>query len=454
MTENKEHISLVITGHIDSGKSTTTGHLLFKLGGINQREMAKLQEKADQNGKSSFAFAYYMDSCKEEQERGVTIQCNTKEFFTDSYHYTIIDAPGHRDYVKNMISGAGQADAALVLVPAEKGGFEAAIAKGNRATGEIEGQTRQHVRLLALLGVEQIIVGINKMDTCDWSETRFTEIKDEFFKMLKDSGLKPMKIPFIPYSGFKGDNLVEKTDKMPWYKGWTANLSKDNKVSGFTLLDALEKMVKPPKRNLTAPLRIPLGGVYNIKGVGAIITGRVEQGIAKVGDEIAFAPCNIGGCKLFSIEMHHKKYDQATPGDNIGMSVKGLTKDNMPKNGDVLFKPSEGQCTAVKSFVAMVSVQDHPGQLKCGFVPIIHVRTSKVACKMTAINWKMGKKTGGVKQDSPPFVERGESAEVVFTPEKPFYLEPFDKTPGMGRIAVMDSNSLVMLGKVNSVEYI
>jgi elongation factor 1-alpha len=454
MADTKEHLSIGVTGHVDAGKSTTTGHLLFKLGGINQREMAKLQEKADQAGKSSFAFAFYMDSCKEEQERGVTIQCNTKEFYTDSYHYTIVDAPGHRDYVKNMISGAGQADAALVLVPAEKGGFEAAIAKGNRATGEVEGQTRQHVRLLALLGVEQIIVGINKMDTCDWSESRFTEIKDELFKMLKDSGLKPMKIPFIPYSGFQGENLVEKTDKMPWYKGWTANLSKDNKIKGFTLLEALEKFVKPPKRAPEAPLRIPISGVYNIKGVGAIITGRLEQGTAKVGDEIAFTPCAIGGCKMFSIEMHHKKYETAQPGDNIGMSVKGLAKDNMPKSGDVIFKPSEGNCTAVKSFTAMVNVQDHPGQLKTGFCPIIHVRTSKVACKMTKISWKMGKKTGNEKQSDPPFLERGENAEVIFEPSKPLFLEAFDKTPGMGRIAVMDSNSLVMLGKVMAVEYV
>ena len=292
------------------------------------------------------------------------------------------------------------------------------------------------------------------MDTCDWSESRFNEIKDEFFKMLKDSGLKPMKIPFIPYSGFQGENLVEKTDKMPWYKGWSANLSKDKKVTGFTILDALENFVKPPKRAPEAPLRIPISGVYNIKGVGSIITGRLEQGTAKVGDEVAFAPCAISGCKMFSIEMHHKKYEQAVPGDNIGMSIKGLSKDNMPKSGDVLFKPSEGHCSAVKSFVAMVNVQDHPGQLKPRFTPIIHVRTSKVPCKMTKINWKMGKKTGGEKQEEPSFLERGENAEVVFEPSKPIFLEPFDKTPGMGRIAVMDSNSLVMLGKVNSVDYV
>tara|TARA_Y100000389_G_scaffold195238_1_gene226362 strand:+ start:6203 stop:7567 length:1365 start_codon:yes stop_codon:yes gene_type:complete len=454
MTENKQHISIVVTGHVDSGKSTTTGHLLFKLGGINSREMVKLQEKADQMGKSSFAFAYYMDSQKEERERGVTIQCNTKEFFTDSYHYTIVDAPGHRDYVNNMISGAGQADAALMLVPAEKGGFEAAIAKGNRTTGEVEGQTRQHARLLALLGIEQVIVGINKMDSCDWSKDRFEEIKKEMTLMLQQSGMKPKKIPFIPYSGYLGENLIEKTDKMPWYEGWSANLNPTTQIKGDTILDALEKFVKPPKRNETGPLRIPVSGVYNIKGVGAIIAGRIEQGIVNEGDSIAFTPCNISGCKMFSMEMHHKKYAKCYPGDNIGMSIKGLSKDLMPKAGDVIYNPKEGECPPVKSFVAMINVQDHPGQLKEGFCPIVHVRTTKISCKMTKINWKMSKKTGDTKQESPSFIEKGETAEVVFEPMKPMFLEKFSDTPGMGRIAVMNSNSLVMLGKVMDVTHL
>ncbi|KAJ0389585.1 hypothetical protein ATCC90586_011148 [Pythium insidiosum] len=216
--------------------------------------MAKLQAEADAKGKSSFAFAYYMDTCKEERERGVTIQCNTKEFFTDSYHYTIVDAPGHKDYIKNMITGSGCADAGLILVPAEKGGFEAAIAKADPKIGVDEGQTRQHARLLFLLGIEQIVVGVNKMDSCDWSEARYNEIKDEFIKMITQIGFRPKRVPVIPYSGFNGDNLVTRTDKAPWYKGWKANLNKDTVIEGYTILDALEKLIKPPKRNPTAPL--------------------------------------------------------------------------------------------------------------------------------------------------------------------------------------------------------
>lgn len=449
----KQHISLVVCGHVDAGKSTTTGHLIFKLGGISEREMQKLQAEADQQGKSSFAFAYYMDKDKAERERGVTINCTTKEFFTDSYHYTIVDAPGHRDYVKNMITGAGCADVALLLVPAEMGGFESAVAKGDHKTGEVQGQTRQHARLLGLLGIEKLIVGVNKMDSCNWSEQRFNEIKEEMTKMITQAGFKPKQVAFIPYSGFHGENLVKPTDKMPWYKGWDVNISKTEKVSGVTLYDALEKVARPPQRKPDAQVRIPINGIYKIKGVGDVITGRIEQGTLNAGDVCRVVPRKLENLKVFSIEMHHKTWPNAKPGDNIGMNMKGLDKNNMPKVGDVITLQKDPMCLPVESFTAQVAVQEHPGQLKTGFSPCVHVRTAKSACKMTKINWKMSKKTGDQKIDNPEFLERAEQAEIVFTPQQPIYLEPFDKCDGLGRIAVMDSNNLVMLGKVIDVKY-
>merc|ERR1712230_280855 len=190
-TEGKEHLSIVICGHVDSGKSTTTGRLIFELGGIPEREMIKLKEEAQSLGKSSFAFAFYMDRCKEERERGVTIQCTTKEFFTKNWHYTVIDAPGHRDFIKNMISGAAQADVALLMVPAD-GNFTTAIQRGNHKQGLVQGQTRQHARLINLLGVKQVVVGINKMD-CDvanYKEARYNEIKDEMENVMSKVGWK------------------------------------------------------------------------------------------------------------------------------------------------------------------------------------------------------------------------------------------------------------------------
>jgi len=452
MSEGKEHLSLVVCGHVDAGKSTTCGHLIFKLGGISDREMKKLEEIASEKGKSSFGFAYFLDTCKEERERGVTIQCNTKEFFTDKYHYTIVDAPGHKDYIKNMITGSATADVGLLLVPAEKGGFESAIAKADAKLGVEEGQTRQHARLLYLLGVEQIIVGVNKMDSCGWDQSRFQEIKDEFVKMLQMIGFKPKKVPFIPYSGFHGDNLVEKSDKASWYKGWTANISPKKKITGFTLYDALNNFIVPPKRFPDSPLRLPISNIYNIKGVGQIICGTVEQGTLRPGDVIGIVPCNLKGKKMFSIEQHKKVLDSAGPGNSVGMSIKGITKDEKVSPGDIIYLEKEGQLTPIKSFTAMVAVQEHPGALKTGYCPVIFSRTAKVACKMTKILWKQSKKTGGAKVEDPKELTQYESAEVEFEPTAPLFLEPFSVCAALGRIAVMDSNRLKMLGKVTTVK--
>merc|ERR1711985_82264 len=450
MAEGKTHLSLVVCGHVDAGKSTTTGHLLFELGGISEREMEKLKEKAAQLGKSSFSFAFYLDTQKDERERGVTISCTTKEFFTDKYHYTIIDAPGHRDFIKNMISGAGQADVALLMVPADKGGFEKAVAKGNRATGEIEGQTRQHSRLINLLGVEKVIVGVNKMDNTSptpYLQSRFDEIAGEVVVMLKTAGYKEDKIkkefPFVPISGWEGDNLVKKTEKMPWYKGC------DLTIDGAAMCTCVS-------------------GVYKIKGVGDVITGRVEQGAILKESKVKFTPSDgkmpCRG-KVFSIEMHHKQVERAMAGDNVGLNIKGLSKENMPRVGDIICDEKDG-LTETAEFTMQVAVQDHPGQLKAatydekskeyrgGFCPIAFARTARAPVQLKQIDWKMGKKsTGGAKVEGAEFIEKNDMAQVVFAPKGPIVVTSFKECAGLGRVAIMDSNALVMLGKVVKCSY-
>lgn len=470
MAMGKAHLGIVIVGHVDAGKSTTTGRLLFELGGLSERELDKLKKEAQELGKDSFLFAFFLDRSKEERARGVTINCTTKEFFTETYHYTIIDAPGHRDFIKNMISGASQADVALLMVPANKGGFETSIAKGNHKKGEIQGQTRQHARLCHLLGIEQLIVGVNKMDdsTVNYSQERFTEIKEEVDKMLTKIGYKTKKIPFIPMSGFKGENLSKKSENMPWYTGWVVKGEKgEPDVTGFTLYEAFEKVVKPPKRTTNKPFRMPVSGVYKIQGVGDVITGRIEQGAIKAGVTVRFYPSAIQG-KAFSIEMHHKSVDEAGPGDNVGINVKGLDKTNMPHVGDIMCiddpKVDPEPPKSAEKFNALVFVQDHPGQLKAavadgkgqfkgGFTPSIHVRTAKAPCQMIEIKWKIGKATNNQKVENPPYIEAGDQAEVVFVPKMPIVVQDFDTCKPLGRMAAMDSNSLIMLGKVVSVEY-
>jgi len=466
-SEGKQHLGLVIVGHVDAGKSTTTGHLLFELGGLDERTLTKLKQEAEAQGKGSFVFAFFMDKSKDERARGVTIACTTKEFFTDRYHYTIIDAPGHRDFIKNMISGASQADVALLMIPANKGGFETSIQKGNHKKGEVQGQTRQHARLLHLLGVEQVICAVNKMDdkSVGYKEERFTEIKSEVQKMLTKIGFKVKKIPFIPMSGWKGDNLTKKTENMDWYKGFEAKVKKE-KIKGFTLLEALNNVVRCPKRPTKKPCRMPVSGVYKIKGVGDVITGRIEQGQLKPNQMVKFAPTNVGG-KAFSIEMHHKNVPKAGPGDNVGVNVKGLPKENMPKAGDVMFIHGEANDSsppaAAVTFKAAVFVQDHPGQLKAakdqgekgfvgGFTPSIHVRTAKAPCQLQKILWKRNAKEGNVKIENPPFIVAGDEAEVIFAPKMPICVDAYDVCKPLGRMAAMDSNSLIMLGRVLSCE--
>jgi len=290
------------------------------------------------------------------------------------------------------------------------------------------------------------------MDACNWDEGRFNEIKDEFVKMLQLIGFKPKKVPFIPYSGFHGDNLVDKSDKAPWYKGWVANHGPKKKCTGFTLVECLNNFITPPKREPDLPVRLPISNIYNIKGVGQIICGTVEQGTLKPGDEVGIVPTGLKGKKIFSIEQHKKVLASAGPGDSVGLSIKGIGKDEKVAPGDIIYVEKEGVLKPIKSFNAVVAVQEHPGVLKPGYCPVVFCRTAKVACKMTKILWKQSKKTGGAKVENPPELSQYENAEVVFEPSQPLFVEPFSVCAALGRIAVMDSNRLKMLGKVESTE--
>jgi len=457
----KEHLSIVICGHVDSGKSTTTGRLIFELGGLPERELEKLKAEAERLGKGSFAFAFYMDRQKEERERGVTIACTTKEFFTDKWHYTIIDAPGHRDFIKNMISGAAQADVALLMVPAD-GNFTTAIQKGDAKAGEIQGQTRQHARILNLLGVKQLCIGINKMDcdTAGYKEDRYIEIRNEMRNMLMRVGWKKDfvadSVPVIPISGWMGDNLLKTSTNMTWWKGVEVTIPTTKaKLMIDTLLIALNDFAQPPIRITDAPMRCPISGIYKIKGVGDVLAGRVEQGLVNPGEDVVFMPTHTTGTpcngKIFTVEMHHKRIDAAKPGDNVGMNIKGLDKGNMPRSGDVMVYAKDGTLKGTKSFVCQIQTLDNiPGELKCGYSPIGFVRCGRAACRMTAINWKMGKETGGAKLESPPHLKANEVSEAVFEPMTPLVCDSFKNCEGLSRIAFLDGNTVMMLGKVIS----
>nr|BAN38966.1 elongation factor 1-alpha 1 [Entamoeba histolytica] len=428
MPKEKTHINIVVIGHADSGKSTTTGHLIYKCGGIDQRTIEKFEKESAEMGKGSFKYAWVLDNLKAERERGITIDISLWKFETSKYYFTIIDAPGHRDFIKNMITGTSQADVAILIVAAGTGEFEAGISKN--------GQTREHILLSYTLGVKQMIVGVNKMDAIQYKQERYEEIKKEISAFLKKTGYNPDKIPFVPISGFQGDNMIEPSTNMPWYKG-------------PTLIGALDS-VTPPERPVDKPLRLPLQDVYKISGIGTVPCGRVETGVLRPGTIVQFAPSGVSSeCK--SVEMHHTALAQAIPGDNVGFNVRNLTVKDI-KRGNVASDAKNQPAVGCEDFTAQVIVMNHPGQIRKGYTPVLDCHTSHIACKFEELLSKIDRRTGkSMEGGEPEYIKNGDSALVKIVPTKPLCVEEFAKFPPLGRFAVRDMKQTVAVGVVKAV---
>jgi len=429
VSSTKPHLNLVVIGHVDHGKSTLTGHLLFKAGFIDEKKLREIEEEAKKRGQESFKYAWLLDKLKEERERGLTIDLSFMRFETKKYYFTIIDAPGHRDFVKNMITGASQADAALLVVSAKKGEYEAGMSE--------EGQTREHIILAKTMGIDQVIVAINKMDdpTVNWSKERFEKIKTEVSKFMKAFGFKVDKIPFIPVSAWTGDNVMEPSPRMPWYKG-------------PTLIEAFDLLEVPPKP-IDKPLRIPIQDVYVITGVGTVPVGRVETGVLKVGDKVVFMPAGKVG-EVRSIEMHHVRIPKAVPGDNIGFNVRGVSRRDI-RRGHVaghLTNPP----TVVKSFRARVIILWHPTAIAAGYCPVIHAHTASISCRLKEIIAKIDPRTGRIVEKQPKIIKKGDAAVAVFEPIKPMVIERFKEIPQLGRFAIRDMGRTIGVGVVEELE--
>jgi len=445
------HINLVVIGHVDSGKSTTTGHLIFKCGGIDKRAIEKFEKEANEMGKGSFKYAWVLDKLKAERERGITIDIALWKFETKRYYCTVIDAPGHRDFIKNMITGTSQADCAVLIVASSTGEFEAGISKN--------GQTREHALLAYTLGVKQLIVAVNKMDNTEppFSETRFNEIVKEVSGFIKKVGYNPKAVAFVPISGWHGDNMLEKSDKMPWYTGWNIELTekKEGKaavvkaVKGGTLVDALDA-IQPPSRPTDKALRLPLQDVYKIGGIGTVPVGRVETGILKPGVVVTFSPANIS-TEVKSVEMHHESLVEALPGDNVGFNVKNVSVKEI-KRGMVAGDSKNDPPKQADHFNAQVIVLNHPGQIHNGYAPVLDCHTAHIACKFTEIMEKIDRRSGKKLEDFPKFVKSGDAAIVKLTPSKPMCVEAFNDYQPLGRFAVRDMKQTVAVGVIKSVQ--
>lgn len=415
----KEHINLIFIGHVDHGKSTTVGRILYETGALTEQQLRKLKEEAEKVGKATFEFAFTMDTLKEERERGVTIDLSHKEFHTQKYYFTIIDAPGHKDFVKNMITGASQADAAVLVCSAKEG---------------VQAQTKEHAFLAKVLGIKQLIVAVNKMDAVNYDHLKYDETKMALSTLLKNIGYKVEEIPFVPISGFQGANIKTKSPQMPWY-------------AGPTLLECFDKLT-PPAKPIDKPLRLPIQDVHTIPGHGTVPVGRVETGVLKANDVVVFMPSGAKG-EVKRIEMHHQEIPQAIPGDNIGFNVKNVDKKDI-KRGEVAGLASNPPKVAME-FTAQIVVLEHPTAIGKGYTPVFHLHTAQVACTFVEILEKKDPKTGATLQKNPDFIKSGDVAIVKIKPLKPVVVEKFSEFPPLGRFAVRDMGQTIAAGIVLDV---
>jgi elongation factor 1-alpha len=403
----KPHINLVFIGHVDHGKSTTIGRILVDMGVIADKD---LKEEA-----GSFKFAWVMDREKEERERGLTIGIAYQKLETSKNSLTIIDAPGHRDFVKNMITGASQADAGVLVVAADDG---------------IMPQTREHAALAFTLGIDQLVVAINKMDTVGYEKSVYEKIKKDIFMLLSGIGYHNVeKFSFVPVASFHGEGVSKPSQKMSWY-------------TGPTLTHALESLTEPEKP-IDKPLRVPIQDVFSITGVGTVPIGRVETGVMKIGDSVVFEPAGARG-EVKSIEMHHENIQKAVPGDNIGFSVRGVNKEQI-KRGDVLGHTDKPPSVAAE-FTAKVVILAAPTEITVGFMPLFHCHSAHVPGVISEIMQRIDPKTGGVVEEKPNSLKKGDVGVIKVSLTKPMVIERATDVSELSRFAVRHGGQTIAAG--------
>lgn len=423
MAKEKQNMNTVFVGHVDAGKSTVVGQLMFQSGAVPEQEMKKLREEAEKHGKVGFEFAYVMDKIKEERERGVTIDLAYKKIVTQKRQVTIIDAPGHRDFVKNMITGASQADAAFLVIAAPAG---------------VQPQTTEHLWLLRTMGVKNIAVAVNKMDAVEYKEEKYNQVKEEVGKLLKGVGVDPEKTAFVACSGLKGDNVAKKSENMPWYKG-------------PTILEQLD--IFPDPESATAlPMRMPIQDVYDITGIGTVPVGKVETGIMKQGQKVVVLPGRSGtgiSGEIKTIEAHHETLPTADAGDNVGVNIRGVGKKDIAR-GDVICDAA-APIPVVEEFIATITVINHPTVLAKGYTPVFHVHTAQVPCQFVELIAQIDPRNGEVIKENPDFLKNGDTAKVKIRPVGNLCLETQKDNAFMSRFAVRDAGSTVAAGMCTEI---
>lgn len=423
MAREKPNMNVVFVGHVDAGKSTVVGRLMYDSGAVSEQQMKKLKEEAEKHGKVGFEFAYVMDKIKEERERGVTIDLAYKKVITQKFEVTIIDAPGHRDFVKNMITGASQADSAFLVIAAPAG---------------VQPQTTEHLWLLRTMGVKNLCIAVNKMDSVDYKEEKFNSVKEDVGKLLAGVGISPENTTFIPCSGLQGDNVFKKSEKMAWYKGPTV-------FEQFDLFPA-------PELPTNLPMRMPCQDVYEITGIGTVPVGKIETGIMKVGQKVIVLPGRTGkgiAGEVRTIEMHHEQMKEANAGDNVGINIRGVGKKDIAR-GDIICEATN-PVPIVEEFIATITVINHPSVLAKGYTPVFHIHTAQVPCQFVELIAQIDPRTGETIKEHPDFLKNGDTAKVRIKPQGNLALETQKDNPFTSRFAVRDAGQTVAAGMCTEI---
>jgi elongation factor 1-alpha len=424
MNTVKPMINITIVGHVDHGKSTLLGRLFYELGEIPKEALEKLEKQAESLGKKSFEFAFIFDKSLESRQRGVTIDLGFRGFETAEKKYNIIDAPGHKDFIRNMLTGASEADAGVIVVDVSE-----------TFRDGLKPQTKEHSILLYTLGVNQLFVVLNKMDKVEYSKEVYESVKDTLLAFFKQLGYK-QDIFFVPTSAYLGENVTRKSDKMPWY-------------NGPTFLGALNTL-KEPERHVDKPFRMPILRTFKTSA-GPVIAGKVESGKVSVGDTVVIVPYPGRGIvkgEIKSIEWQHKQLTEATPGFDVGIMLtrteKGFVTRQVKKGyvmGSLQHPPVE-----VTKFKAKILVIDHPSSIGKGYSPMLYCHQAQIPCRIEEIEDKFDPKTGEIKEKNPSFLKNGDGATVSIVPLKPLVIEEVSKVPRMARFALRDMGRTVGAG--------
>ncbi|XP_068933421.1 HBS1-like protein isoform X1 [Petaurus breviceps papuanus] len=426
----KQLLNLVVIGHVDAGKSTLMGHLLYLLGNVNQRTMRKYEQESKKAGKASFAYAWVLDETGEERERGVTMDVGMTKFETKTKVITLMDAPGHKDFIPNMITGAAQADVAVLVVDASRGEFEAGFETG--------GQTREHGLLVRSLGVTQLAVAVNKMDQVNWQQERFQEIIDKLGHFLKQAGFKEGDVAFIPTSGLSGENLITKSQSSEltkWYQG-------------KCLLEQIDSF-KPPQRSIEKPFRLCVSDVFKDQGSGFCVTGKIEAGYIQTGDRLLAMPPN-ETCTAKGIMLHDEPVDWAAAGDHVSLTLVGM--DIIKINVGCIFCGPKEPIKACTRFRARILIFNIEIPITKGFPVLLHYQTVSEPATIRRLISVLHKSTGEVTKKKPKLLTKGQNALVELQTQRPVALELYKDFKELGRFMLRYSGSTIAAGVVTEIK--